>query len=100
MRDAQLKPLQGLPPSSPAVRTGFNAPASPFTSCMLDMPVTANLGGGAGNTPADFWRSLPPVIKLYGAACVATTIAAGLGVLPYPLIVLLWPRILRRLEVR
>ena len=40
------------------------------------------------------------MIKLYGAACVATTIAAGLGVLPYPLILLLWPRILRRLEVR
>lgn len=75
-------------------------PASPFTSHLLDMPVTANLGGGAGNTPADFWRSLPPVIKLYGAACVATTISAGLGVLPYPLILLLWPRILRRLEVR
>lgn len=40
------------------------------------------------------------MIKLYGAACVATTISAGLGVLPYPLILLLWPRILRRLEVR
>ena len=64
------------------------------------MPVTASLGGGAGNTPADFWKSLPPVIKLYGAACVFTTISAGLGILPYPLILLLWPRILRRLEVR
>ncbi len=64
------------------------------------MPIGANLQqAGTGNTPGQWYSALPPVTKLLGTACVATTAAASFGILPYPLIVLLWPRVLRRLEV-
>ncbi len=64
------------------------------------MPIGNIRQAGQGNSPGDWWGTLPPVIKLFGAACAATTTAASFGLLPYPLILLSWTKILRRLEVR
>lgn len=52
------------------------------------------------NPAAEWWSSLPPLTKLYGAACLGATLASRLALLSPVQLALLWPLVTRRLQAR
>ncbi len=54
-----------------------------------------NVHQGFGSSPADWYYSLPPIIRLYGTACVATTLAVTLGVINPMSLIIYWPFVLK-----
>ncbi|EIE24873.1 Derlin-1 [Coccomyxa subellipsoidea C-169] len=57
------------------------------------MPPTVHQG--FGSSPADWYYSLPPIIRLYGTACVATTMAVTLGLINPMSLLLDWPSVFK-----
>ena len=54
-----------------------------------------NVHQSFGSSPADWYNTLPPIIRLYGTACVATTVAVTLGLINPMSLVLFWPFVLK-----
>uniref|UniRef100_A0A2P2KEW4 Derlin n=1 Tax=Rhizophora mucronata TaxID=61149 RepID=A0A2P2KEW4_RHIMU len=51
------------------------------------------------STPAEYYRSLPPVSKTYGVACLMTTTAFYLGLYSPWSIALFYEDVIKRLQV-
>ena len=64
------------------------------------MPPAGNVhDGGSGGSPGDWYASLPPLTRLYGTACVCTTIGASFGLLNMKYFFLSWPMIVHKFQV-
>lgn len=50
-------------------------------------------------SPGDFYNDLPPVSKLFGTACVATTVAVQFGILDPGLLILRWPLVFYKFQI-
>jgi Derlin-2/3 len=61
--------------------------------------MAANIHQGFGGTPQAWYASLPPITKLYGTACVATTVATMLGLVSPMQLIMHWPAVIGRLQV-
>ena len=61
--------------------------------------MAANIQQGFGGSPQAWYASLPPITKLYGTACVATTVATMLGLVSPMQLILHWPAVIGRLQV-
>lgn len=59
----------------------------------------ANVQQGFGNTPQAWYSSLPPITRLYGTVCVATTLAAVVGLTSPIKLYLSWPLVISKLQV-
>lgn len=55
--------------------------------------------GGGGGGFEGFWASLPPVTKCLGATWLFCAISSELGLLPYGRMALVWPLVVKKLQV-
>ena len=51
-------------------------------------------------TPSEWWASLPPLTRLYGASCFGATLATQLGLVSPASLALFWGYTLRQLQAR
>ena len=51
-------------------------------------------------TPGEWFSSLPPLTRLYGASCFAATLASQLGLVSHYALVLFWKPVFSELQAR
>ena len=51
-------------------------------------------------TPSEWWASLPPLTRLYGASCFGATLATQLGMVSPASLALFWSQTLGQLQAR